>query len=154
MHKALLGILYLAKISPERQIIWRFPTYSVSYLRGKCMTETPVVSSSNSVVFHDTDPPIRTVPAGEVQLEWDCRFFLSLCEGFHLPPLNLIQEVSVSVTPAQASSPVCVWSKRSSGRFGREHQGVPSLCRTSTDFSASPPLTMIAGTEINESVFQ
>ena len=119
------------------------------------MTETPVVSSSNSVVFHVGDPPIKTVPRGEAQLEWYCRSFLSLCEGFHLPPLNLTQEVQIfSVsTPPQISSPVCVWWERTSGRSGREHQGVPSPCRSSTDFSASfPPLTMIAVTEINESV--
>ena len=76
------------------------------------MTETPVVSSSNSVVFHVGDPPIKTVPRDEAQLEWYCRSFLSLCEGFHLPSLNLKQEV-VQIfsldTPPHASSPVCAW---------------------------------------------
>ena len=56
------------------------------------MTETLVVSSSNSAVFHVAVPPIRTVPRGEAQLECIYRSSLNLCESFHLPPLNLVQE--------------------------------------------------------------
>ena len=48
-------------------------TYSVQYLRGKCvedLTTTESDLSSSSVVSPLSDPPIRTVPSGVSQLAW------------------------------------------------------------------------------------
>ena len=125
------------------------------HLRGKCMAESPVVWFSSSVdSVSSLQPPIRTVPSGEAQLQWDSLDPWRVCECFQLPPLKWTQ-VSESglakseVCPPQASSPVWEWWLRLLGRSAREHQGEPSLWRTSTERSlaplaASPPLTMIA----------
>ena len=106
-------------------------------------------------------PPISRVPAGEAQLKWK-RCSTNWCDGVQLPASSLTQVVLVAEPPPpQASSPVCVWSHRDSGRSGREHQGEPSLCRSSTEvqtlpsgcpFRGCPPVTIIAALLLTHNV--
>ena len=76
------------------------------------MRESPVVSSSSSVVLILSEPPIIRVPEGEDQLQWLRRFSTSWCDGDQLSPLSLTQVVRVAdlgYPPPHASSPDCVW---------------------------------------------
>ena len=140
----------------------RVITYLVSYLRGKLVTESPVLASSSSVVCRLKVLPMSRVPAAEAQLEWLVRFSTNWWDGVQLPPSSLTQVVRVAEPPPpQASSPVCVWSQRDSGRSGREHQGEPSLRRSSTEvqtlpsgcpFRGCPPVTIIAALLLTHNV--
>ena len=92
------------------------------------MTDSPVAGSSSSVVSPapSYSPPISTVPNGEAQLGCEARPCRRLWEGSQLPSLNVTQVAPPPLVPRppQASSPVCVWRLCTSGRSGREHQGV------------------------------
>ena len=131
-------------------------TYVELYFSVKWLEESRELSARSSVVFVLLNvPPRRTVPPGEAQLVWDSRLRWRLWESVQLPPLNLTQVVS-ALWPPHASSPVWVWACRICGKSGREHQGVPSSCRSSTDVpptqppmslsnsALSPPVTIIA----------
>ena len=129
-------------------------------MRGKLTAKSPVISSSSSVAFPlfqvGWPAPISRVPAGEAQLQWLRRFFSSLCDGDQLSPLSLTQVVcgDEELPPPHASSPVCVWESRASGRSGRLHQGNPYQCRSSTELrlwpSLYPPEIRIAAGNVGE----
>ena len=127
-----------------------YVTYTVKYLSWKNPIESSA-STNISVVSSLIPPPMRTIPFGEVHEEWRKRSWRRLLDGSQMPPEKVRQEILVRTPPHRTSS-FCVCQYLSSGRFGREHQGVPLALSTSTLVALSrgaPPVIIIAEKEKN-----
>ena len=102
-------------------------TYVVSFGKLKPGEVVLVVAESSSDVECSVSgsPPIKRIPAGDCHAQWNHRDVDRVWDLFHTPAANVTQVcqvvccTSMPPHPPHATSPVCEWDARGSGRDGR-----------------------------------